>query len=111
MTLPLAETQVSSSVTVNGAAPVTYADVNPEAASEEGRRFARTWFADALPFDLEALRQTRRPSIPYQIDARLLTTSCRELRINPEDQLDYDARTALRNGFWDEFERLEAGYS
>jgi hypothetical protein len=42
------------------------------------------------------------------VDARLLTTSCRELSVSPEDQLDYDARMAPKNGFWDEFEPLEA---
>jgi hypothetical protein len=34
----------------------------------------------------------------------LLTSSCRELKINPEDQLDQDARVALRSGFWEEIE-------
>lgn len=107
--LPLSASTPSQpgAVTVGGAALRTYADVDRERAAEEGRRFAADWAREATPDDLDVLRGSARPSIPYQIDARLLTTSCRNLGLGPEEQLDYEARTALRDGFWVEVERLQ----
>ena len=97
-----------SGVTVNGARPVTYADIDPEQAAEVGRQFAGRWIGLASDSDLAEMREARRPSVPYQIDARLLTSSSHHLGLSPGDQIGYDARVALRNGFWDEFERWES---
>lgn len=98
----------TEAVTVNGIPPTTYAVVDLEQVADEARRFARSWLEAASPADLDELRRSHRPVIPYQIDARLLTTTCRSLGISPDDQLDFDARIALRNGFWDEVERAAA---
>jgi uncharacterized LabA/DUF88 family protein len=111
MDLPMEGSVAGPPVTVNRTQPVTYADVDPERAVDVGRRFARRWLPTASASDLDEIRSSRRPSIPYQIDARLLTTSWRDLDVSPEDQLDYDTRVALRNGFWDEFEQAEIARS
>lgn len=80
--------------------PVTYADVDVEAAEEAGRRFGRAWAEQATAEDREQLGRGR-PQIPPHVDGRLLTQACRELRVDPDEQLDFDARVALRRGFWD----------
>ncbi len=80
--------------------PVTYADVDPDAAAEAGRRFAREWLEEASPAQVDELRQAR-PQIPSQVDGRLLAVSCRLLGVSPDDQLGQEARVALRRGFWE----------
>lgn len=80
--------------------PVTYADVDIEAAEEAGRRFGQAWVEQATAEDRDLLRRGR-PQIPPHVDGRLLTQACRELRVSADEQLDFDARVALRRGFWD----------
>jgi len=80
--------------------PVTYADVDIEAAEEAGRRLGWAWAEQATAEDRDQLSRGRL-QIPPHVDGRLLTQACRELRVSADEQLDFDARVALRRGFWD----------
>lgn len=105
MEVPLPEASYAGAVTVNGDRPVTYADVDPAEAADAARSFVAE-LVQSGP-DLAAVC-VDRPQIPPNVDSRLLKFVIRALDVPPDDQLDFDARMAMRNAFWAEIDRRTA---
>ncbi len=105
MEMPIAEPAGPAPVGGSAAAgerPVTYADADPATAAAAARAFAAELAGSGT--DLSPLL-AERPQIPQAVDSRLLRHVIRSLEVAPDDQLDFDIRSAIRNSFWAELDR------